>query len=137
MKINIKNTLILCMAVSITFLFSCKKEDEGEELSLDFKKSEGYTYSNQIIMSDTSVTIGIVASTTKKKDPIIRFNISESINDSASFTVVSKNLDASSYDYDYTFDFQDIVSGNTHNYIFTITNKDGKIKQKSLTLTAN
>lgn len=134
MKIVTK-TIALTILLSTAFLFSCKKDkDEKDELSLDFKMSTGYTFSSETIMADSSVTIGIIGKTIKEKDPIIRFNISESVNGATPVTVYNESFSQTYYDHDYQFKM-DTVSGSKHHYTFTITNKDGKIKQSDILLT--
>lgn len=135
MKTILRNTAMLTLALSIGFFTSCKKEDEDEELKLEFKTGSGYTSSNATIASGTAVKIGVKGETEKAKDPIIKFNISESVNGGSNTTVYSKDLEDTEYEYDYNFTLSDTVSGNTHTYTFTITNRDGKNEQKSLTLT--
>ncbi|MCF8278609.1 MAG: hypothetical protein K9J17_17910 [Flavobacteriales bacterium] len=125
---------MLFVGIVSTALVSCDKEDEGDELHIGFKSTVGYTFQDGTAASGATVTIGIEAETEKAKDPIIRFNISESVNGGAAATVYTEDLEATDYEYDYAF-AMDSVSGNTHAYTFTITNRDGLNKQASLTLT--
>lgn len=133
---SIFKTLIIFSLFSIAFI-SCKKdeeEDSGNELSIKFKTEAGYTFSDATLPGGTPVKIGIEAETEKAKDPIIKFNISESVNGGASSTVYSEDLETTDYEYDYNFTL-DSVSGNIHKYTFTITNRDGINKQTDLTIT--
>jgi hypothetical protein len=126
------------IAISLVlFLFSsCKKdeEDEGNELKINFKVDAGYNYTDATLPGGTAIKIGIEAETEKPQDPIIKFNISESVNGGISSTVYSENLEDSDYEYDYSFEL-DSISGNVHKYTFTITNRDGLNAQKSITFT--
>lgn len=130
----IKNALLIGF---LSFsLIACEK-DEGEEGELDihFKTEAGYTHADATIASGSEVKIGIEAETEKAKDPIIRFNISESTNGEADTTVYMENLEDTDFSYDHTFTLNDSVSGNTHLYTFTVTNRDGINAQKSLIIT--
>ncbi|MCB0675400.1 MAG: hypothetical protein KDC30_01855, partial [Saprospiraceae bacterium] len=85
----------------------------------------------------TDVTIGIEAAKTEEKDVLVKFNISRSIDGGTPATVFDKSLTGSEgdqYDYDFTTTL-DNVSGQTNEYTFTVTNRDGLINQVSLTLT--
>lgn len=119
-----------------TLFIACEK-DEGEEGELDikFKTEAGYTHKDVTLASGTEVKIGIEAETEKAKDPIIRFNISESINGGEDSTVYMENLEDQDFEHDYSFTLSDTVSGNTHLYTFTVTNRDGINAQQFLTIT--
>ncbi len=134
MKTRIKTLCIISIAA--LSLFSCKKQDDdGEEMTINFKTDPGYVASDQTLDSGTSVKIGIKAETDNKKDPIIRFNISESVNGYTASTVYSQDLEDKEFEYDFNTTLSDTTSGNKHLYTFTVTNKDGFNRQQSLTLT--
>lgn len=134
MKSSIKNIVLIS---SIIVMFTACKEDEGEdgELSLKFKTEAGYTSSDATVETGTKVKIGIEAETEKAKDPIIKFNISESVNGGKDSTVHSEGLEDQDFEYDYEFTLADSVQGNTHMYTFTVTNRDGINAQKSIVIT--
>ncbi|MBI1288940.1 MAG: hypothetical protein GC178_15335 [Flavobacteriales bacterium] len=131
---SIFKTMFAVMLMA-SVLVSCDKEDEGDELHISFKSTAGYTYQDGTMAANDTITIGVEAETEKAKDPIIRFNVSESVNGGSTTTVYTEDLEATSYDHDYTFTNTDTVSGNTHAFTFTITNRDGLNKQANLTLT--
>lgn len=124
---------LLLMSMTIGFV-SCKEEDESEELNMEFKTSEGYTYADETLPGGTEVKIGVEAETEKAKDPLIKFNISESVNGGANSPVYTEDLDDVEFEHDYTFTLSE-ESGSTHKYTFTVTNRDGINIQKSLTIT--
>jgi len=130
---NTINILVLISLISIVFV-SCEK-DEADEMDIHFKSGGTYISSSSSIAEGTAVMIGIEAETDKEKDPIIRFNISESINNGDANTVYTESMEKTSFEYDYNFTLNDSIQGNTHRYLFTITNRDGLTAQKSLTLT--
>lgn len=133
MKKIIKYLMVFSL-LSIVFV-ACEKENEEEELDIAFKTGSEYTSADVTLASGSTGKIGIEAETEKKKDPIIKFNISESINGGSSSTVYSQDLEDTEFEYDYAYMLEDTVSGNTHKYTFTVTNRDGINKQKSLTIT--
>ncbi|HPE56578.1 MAG TPA: hypothetical protein P5514_09300 [Bacteroidales bacterium] len=128
--------LFLVIGIISLVVTSCKKdeEDEGEELKISFKTSAGYTYADATLPGGTAIKVGIEAETEKAQDPIIKFNISESVNGATPTTVYSEDLENTTYEYDYNFTLN-TVSGNEHKYTFTITNRDGLNEQKSITFT--
>lgn len=132
MKIVLKSFLLV--AILSIGMVACEFDEENE-LHINFKTDAGYTFDDATIAQDSALVIGIEAETEKSKDPIIRFNISESVNGKAPETVYTEDMSTANYNYDYQFVMTDSVSGNTHQYTFTITNKDGINKQVGLTLT--
>lgn len=125
---------MFALALLSSVLVSCEKEDEEDELHIMFKTTAGYTFADATLAADSAIVIGIESETEKAKDPIIRFNISESVNGGANSTIYTEDMEAATYEHDQSF-VMDSVSGSVHVYTFTITNRDGKIKQASLTLT--
>lgn len=131
MKTVIKSILVMSM---MTLVFtSCEKEDGEGELKIFFKTGTAYTSEDVALPPGTEVTIGIETETEKEKDPIIRFNISESVDGGAASTVYTENLETTDYQHDYTFTL-DSISGTQHRFTFTVTNRDGFNVQKSLTV---
>jgi len=126
------NALLLISLFAFT-VSSCE-EDEENELKLEFKEGASYTSENVTLPAGMIVTIGIEAETEKSKDPIISFNISESVNGGSNATVYTESLNDTDYEHDYTFTLAG-NPGDTHTFTFTITNKDGINKQVSLTVT--
>nr|WKN38415.1 hypothetical protein K4G66_06835 [Tunicatimonas sp. TK19036] len=134
-KITKNIILLLLLSMSIAFV-SCEEEDEGgeEEMDIEFKTGPGFVFSDTTLAAGTDVEIGIEAETERAKDPLIRFNISESVDDGAASTVYTEDLDDTRYEYDYDFTLGS-TSGETHEFTFTVTNRDGFNAQKSLTIT--
>lgn len=120
--------------LSLTLL-ACEKENEEGELSLEFKTGTTYTSVDTSVADGTAILIGLEGETSKPKDPLIRFNISESIQNGTPQTVYQEDISTTYYTYDYAFVFNDSNVGQVHTYTFTITNKDGFIKQKTLNIT--
>lgn len=131
MKLVIKN--FLAIAILATSMIACEGEDEGEELDIQFKSGAEYVSANSTVVGGSTIKVGIEASTSKKKDPIIKFNISESVDGSSNSTVYSESLETTEYNHDQSFTV-DTVSGTVYKYTFTITNRDGKNAQETLVL---
>ncbi len=130
--------ILLLFALFLTVLVSCEKEEDGEgELKIDFKTEEGYVSTDSTVPSGTALKIGIEAETEVSKDPIVKFNISESVNGGTATSVYSEDLEDTMFDYDYNFTLSDTESGNTHKFTFTITNRDGINAQESITITVH
>ncbi|MCB9189810.1 MAG: hypothetical protein H6598_07880 [Flavobacteriales bacterium] len=130
---SIYSTAII-LGIAATITTSCKKENEEDELSMTLKTDSGYTFESGNVSTGTDVKFGIEAQTTKKKDPIIKFTISESINGKADEVVYSEDLEVTQYDHDYNFTFSD-TAGSIHEYTFALTNRDGIVLLKMVTLT--
>lgn len=133
MKSTIKFLFIFSLFSLI--LVSCSKEEEENELHIEFKTGENYISKDTTLAAGIVGTIGVNADTEKPKDPIISFNISESVNGGTDSTVYNQaSLSTAEFDYDFNFNING-DSGDMHAYTFTITNKDGFTKQTSLILT--
>lgn len=131
MKTLIKSMFVMSM-LALVFT-SCKKEDGEGELKISFKNGASYTSEDMALPAGSVVTIGVAAETEKKKDPIIKFNISEAIDGGSATTVYSEDIETTDYEYDYTFTL-DSISGTQHKFTFTVTNRDGFNAQKNLTV---
>ena len=131
MKLVIKKFLAIALIAASSV--ACDKEDEGEELDIQFKSGAEYVSSNSVVAPGSSIKVGIEASTKKEKDPIIMFNISQAVNGGSNSTVYSERLETTEYNHDETF-VMDTVSGTSYTYTFTITNRDGRNAQETLTV---
>lgn len=134
MKTNFKFLSVLLM-LTMFVIASCKKEEEGDEIMMTFKTGSGYTYSDITLQPGQSIKIGITAETEKKKDPLIRFSISESVNGNAANTILTRDIEVTKFEYDFDYTLQDTITGNKHRLNFVIINRDGLSKEKALTIT--
>jgi hypothetical protein len=133
-QVNISK-IVLGAGLCILAFTSCKKEDAANEITINFKEGSGYTATDMTAAKGTALKVGIEAGTEKKKDPLKKFNISESVNGGANATLLSKDIDGQDFSYDHSFTLEDTVHGNKHKYTYTVTNKDGINAQKFLTIT--
>lgn len=135
MKIKIEKIVIIILLFSAGILLnSCKEEDESGEISISLIDGDGYTSSDAEIAAGTLVKIGIEAETMKPTDPLIRFNISDTLNEGVAQSIYTEEIEAAAYekDFDYTVNGE---SGDSHLLTFTITNRDGFYQQATLLLT--
>lgn len=131
---TLKQSILYFGLISLS-LASCKKEDDGNEINVNFKTTSGYTSTNATLAGGTTIKIGVDAETSKKKDPLIKINMTEMINDTIAGVSQSDNIDdQTSFDKDYSITL-DTVAGNVHEYTFSVTNRDGLNAQKSLKIT--
>lgn len=123
----------LSILVFSFLLVSCEDED-GSEMDLRFKTGAAYLSVDTLLPAGSNFTVGVIAETEKKRDPLIKFNISESVNNGSSSTLFSKDLDTDKYEHDQNISL-DTIAGNSHTFIFTVTNRDGFNAQEKLVIT--
>lgn len=131
-----KKILTLVILLAITVFSSCEK-DEGKLPNISFKTGGNYISADVTKPGGSTILIGIEASKAEDHDPLTKFNISKSVDGGAATTVFDKDLSGSegdNYSYDFTTTL-DNVSGQTNEYTFTVTNRDGLMNRVSLTVT--
>ena len=127
---------ILIAAVLVISVASCKKEEDAHvPPDVQFKTGTGYTSDDATVAAGDSVLVGIIA--TKTEDELKTFNVSYAY-DGATSTTTAFNLPLSgsqeeSYTTDYTIATRS--QAGTEKWSFTITDRDGNITTKSITLT--
>lgn len=127
------------IGASLLFSSSCdrEKDEEEEAPEMMFKSGGRYIGADATVSVGDEVTIGIEAEVREEKDPLVKFNISKTVNGGSSQEVYSQTLSEKSFEYDYKLTIDSTMSGNTEKYTFTVTNRDGLTGQKALTLTVN
>lgn len=123
---------IICTIIAFS---SCEK-DEGKLPAISFKTGGNYVSHNDTIAVDSNIVIGINASKSEDKDVLKKFNISKSINGGSSSSVYDVDLTGDDKD-NYNYDFRtkvDNVKGQSTNYSFTVTNRDGLTNTISVTV---
>lgn len=132
-----KNILAIACCIAALTIFSSCEEDEGKIPNISFKTGATYVSADANINKDSNIVIGISASKAEDKDVLKKFNISKSVNGGSDSTIFQKDLsgnEADTYSYDLPVTVGSKV-GNKEKYTFTVTNRDGLIGQKSLTIT--
>ena len=132
-----KHIIKSIVALSIVAIISSCAKDPGKDPYIKFIYASGYTSADATIPKGTNVTIGISAQKAESEDVLKKFNISKTVNGGTASTVFDKDLSGlEGDDYTYTYSTKlDTVSGQTNNFIFTVTNRDGLTNQVSLKVT--
>ena len=115
---------------------SCKKNtDPHIPPDLAFKTGAGYTSGNATITQGDSVLVGVVI--TKKEDDIRNLNISYAYDGNTTTTtlqtVIMTAAEYSGYNHDFWIHSRNVAG--TEKWVFTVTDRDGNLAQKSFTLT--
>lgn len=132
-----KHIIKSIVALSIVALISSCAKDPGKDPYIKFISAPGYTSADATLPKGSNIIIGISAQKAESEDVLKKFNISKTVNGSASSTIFDKDLSGTEGD-DYTYTYStklDTVSGQTNDFIFTVTNRDGLTNQVSLKVT--
>ncbi|HYK45095.1 MAG TPA: hypothetical protein VEV83_08000 [Parafilimonas sp.] len=141
MKIVFNKILLTCFfaAVLIGFFTACEKEtDQMIPPILEFKTGAGYTSDTAATVSvSTPIKVGIHAEKTEGEDYLHTFTVSHSYDGALPPVVDSMHVMEESerdiYETDVNFIARDIPG--TEVWYFTISNKDGLVVTKTITLT--
>ena len=128
-------TNILIIAIGITLFSSCKK-DEMIPPTIDFTTGAGFTSADAHIALDTDFKIGVDAKRTEEKDDLKTFVATVSFDGAAETTIDNVTLttaQAGEFTKDYDLTTRNVAG--TEKYTFTVTNRDGLITSKSITIT--
>jgi len=135
MKITFK-TCILFLALAFGIIsFSCKK-DEMIPPTIDFTTGSGYTSADSHIALDTDFKIGVTAKRTEDEDDLKTFIVTVSYDGGAETTIDNVTIPAAQAG-EFTKDY-DLTTRNTagiEKYSFTVTNRDGLVTTKAITIT--
>ena len=135
-----KSVLSFSLFIAIfVFINACsKEEDKMIPPVLEFKTGTGYTSADATVGKNTAVKIGIHAEKTEGEDYLKTFSGGHAFDGGAETNDSTMILPESAHDL-----FETDINITTRNqtglekYIFTITNRDGLIVSKSITLTVN
>lgn len=130
-----KLAFFLLIAVA-SLAASCKKSTDAHiPPDLAFKTGGNYTSGDRTIAHGDSILVGVVI--TKKEDDLRTLNIGYAYDGASSSTTFLNYVMTSAEYGGYDHDFR-IVTRNqagTEKWTFTVTDRDGNITQKSITLT--
>lgn len=132
-----KHIIKSIIALGIVALISSCAKDAGKDPYIKFQYGSGYTSADATVPKGSNITIGIKAAKAESEDVLKKFNISKAVNGGAATSILDKDLSGADGD-NYSYDFvtkMDTVTGQTNNFTFTITNRDGLTNQVSLKLT--
>jgi hypothetical protein len=125
---------LMMAALMSVVLFACEK-DAHIPPDITLKTGVGYTSADATVGKGQSITVGVVG--VKKEDDMINYNVSYAY-DNATTTTTFQNFsitgsEQQNFNKDVTFTTRNVAG--TEKWIFTITDKDGNIAQKSIVLT--
>ena len=141
MKITINRILLTLSfaAMSLIIFNACSKEtDQMIPPILEFKTGAGYTSDSAVTVSvSTPIKVGIHAEKTEGEDYLHTFTVSHSYDGALPPLVDSMHVMEDSehdiYETDVNFIARDIPG--TEVWYFTISNRDGLVVTKTITLT--
>jgi hypothetical protein len=131
----IRNSFFIFIATA-AFLFSSCEKDEMIPPTLDFTSGAGYISADGHLTVNTAFKIGVTAKRTEEHDDLKTFIVTRSYDGAAETTMDNVTISAAqagefTKDYDLTTRNQN----GTEKYTFTVTNRDGLITTKSITIT--
>ncbi len=127
----------LLLMTSIVLVQGCKKDGDPETPpTLEFKTGAGYTATDAIVAKGAIVKVGVTIK--KTEDDLKTFNVSVAF-DGASATTSKQSVDIPSgnaqFDSDITITTRN--QAGSEKWFFTITDVDGNVVQKTITLNVN
>ena len=134
MKLFKTSKLIFIIAMGVIFLLPVK--DKMIPPTIDFTTGRGYTSADSHIALDTDVKIGVAAKRTEEKDDLKTFVVTVSYDGGAETTIDNVTIPAAQAG-EFTKEYN-LTTRNTagaEKYSFTVTNRDGLITTKTITIT--
>ena len=136
MKFSFNQNLLFFIALyGVISFWSCEK-DKMVPPTIDFLTGAGYTFADAHIALNANFKIGVDAKRTEDKDDLKTFVVTRSYDGGTATTIDDVTL-TSAQAGEFTKDY-DLTSRNVagiEKYTFTITNRDGLITTKSITIT--
>lgn len=132
----IKNILKTTLALAFAgFVLSSCEKDAHIPPDVTLKSGTGYVSTDSTVSKSQSITVGITA--VKVEDDMIKYNVSYAYDGATSTTTYQdfslSGSEKQNYAKDVTFTTRNQTG--TEKWVFTITDKDGNIAQKVITLT--
>jgi len=123
------------LVLFVMLITSCEK-DKMIPPTLDFITGAGYTSADAHIALNTAFKIGVDAKRTEDKDDLKTFTVTRSYDGAAATTIDNVTIgsaQAAEFTKDYNLTTRN--TAGTEKYTFTVTNRDGLITTKSITVT--
>jgi len=134
MKITLKTSILFLVLAFGIISFSCEK-DEMIPPTIDFTTGSGYVSADSHIALDTDFKIGVTAKRTEDKDDLKTFVVTVSYDGGAETTIDNVTIpvaQAGEFTKDYDLTTRNIAG--SEKYSFTVTNRDGLITTKTITI---
>lgn len=136
MKFLFKTNPLFFIALCGVILFSSCEKDKMVPPTIDFLTGAGYTSADAHIALNTNFKIGVDAKRTEDKDDLKTFVVTRSYDGGTASTIDEVTLtsaQAGEFTKDYVLITRNIAG--IEKYTFTVTNRDGLITTKSITIT--
>jgi len=136
MRFLFKTNILSLVALLGVILFSSCEKDEMIPPTIDFTTGAGYTSADAHIALNTNFKIGVDAKRTEEKDDLKTFLVTRSYDGGTATTIDDLTLttaQAAEFTKDYNLTTRNMAG--TDKYTFTVTNRDGLITTKSITIT--
>ena len=135
MKITFKTCILFLTLALGVISFACKK-DEMIPPTIDFTTGSGYTSADSHIALNTDFKIGVTAKRTEDKDDLKTFVVTVSYDGGAETTIDNVTIPAAQAgEFTKDYDLTTRNTAGTEKYSFTVTNRDGLITTKAMTIT--
>lgn len=119
-------------AVLLLLVGGCKKEtDPRVPPDMVFKTGAGYTSMDDTTGTSDTLKIGVII--TKTEDPLIALNVSVAYDGGGQSTVHNQSISGEHVEYDHQVITRDHTG--SEKWIFSVTDRDGNITTRSITLT--
>lgn len=131
----IRNSFITIITTAFFLLSSCEK-DKMIPPTIDFTTGAGYVSADGHLAANTAFKIGVTATRTEEKDDLKTFVVTRSYDGGSETTidnVAIPSAQAAEFTKDYSLTTRN--QNGTEKYTFTVTNRDGLITTKSITIT--
>jgi hypothetical protein len=129
---NSFSTLITVVAVLIS---SCEK-DKMIPPTIDFTTGAGYVSADGHLAVNTAFKIGVTAKRTEPNDDLKTFIVTRAYDGGAETTIDNVTIPtAQAGEFTKDYDLTTRNQNGTEKYTFTVTNRDGLITTKSITIT--
>ncbi|HMG68324.1 MAG TPA: hypothetical protein VK588_11590 [Chitinophagaceae bacterium] len=134
MKI-LSKTYVLFFIMVLGVVTSCEK-DKMVPPTIDFLTTSGYTSADGHIALSTSFKIGVDAKRTEEEDDLKTFVVTKTYDGGTETTIDNVTL-TSAQAGEFTKDYNLVTrsTAGTEKYSFTVTNRDGLITTKTITIT--
>jgi hypothetical protein len=135
MKITLKTTILFLVLAFGMISFSCEK-DEMIPPTIDFTTGAGYTSGDSHIALDSDFKIGVTAKRTEDKDDLKTFVVTVAFDGGVETTIDNVTIPtAQGGEFTKDYDLTTRNTAGTEKYSFTVTNRDGLITTKAITIT--
>ncbi|MBD0333822.1 MAG: hypothetical protein ICV66_14345 [Chitinophagaceae bacterium] len=131
-------SIFLIISITSSLFFSSCEKDKMIPPELNFTTGSGYVSADTGLAVSTEFKIGVVAKRTEANDDLKTFTVTQSYDGGPETTVESITIpaaQAAEFTKEYTFTTRNVTG--TEKYTFTVTNRDGLITTKSVTITVH